>query len=95
MLEIIALIFLTKHIAGIASAKGYQPGRWKLFTILAWVSGEFAGIIIGVLIFGTNNIFSVLVVGIMGAITGYLLLKSILNKKPNILQDDIENFGQQ
>jgi hypothetical protein len=56
MLEIIALIFLTKQIGRIATDKGLKPGTWKLYTVLAWIAGEFVGAIIGVLFFGVNNL---------------------------------------
>ncbi len=95
MLEIIALVFLTKHIGKIAAAKGLKVTSWKLFTILAWVAGEFVGVIIGISIFGINNLFSVVLVGIMGALTGYLILKAALIKKPDIMQDDIDQIGRQ
>ena len=95
MLEIIALIFLTKQIGNIATSKGLKPGTWKLYTVLAWIAGELLGAVIGVLIFGTNNIFSVILVAVAGAITGYLLVKNILSKKPDTMQDDIDNIGQQ
>jgi hypothetical protein len=95
MLEIIALIFLTKEIGKIAVSKGLKPGTWKLYTVLAWIAGEFVGAVIGVLIFGTNNIFSVILVAVAGAITGYLFIKNILSKKPDTMQDDIDNIGRQ
>ena len=95
MLEIIALIFLTKEIGRIAADKGLKPGTWKLYTVLAWIAGEFGGAMIGVIFFGVNNLVSVALVAIAGAITGYLFLKSILSKKPDIIQDDIDNIGQQ
>lgn len=94
MLEIIALVFLTKEIGKIANAKGLRPGLWKLYTVLAWVAGEFIGAVIGVMIFGTNNIFSVILVALAGAITGYVALKRTLSKRPDILDDDIDQIGR-
>jgi len=93
MLEIIALIFLTKEIGKIATAKGLKPGTWKLYTVLAWIAGEFVGAIIGVLIFGTDNFFSIALVAIAGAVTGYVVLKANLSKKPDLLDDDINQIG--
>ena len=87
MIEIIALIFLTKEIGTIAAKKGLKPGFWKLYLILAWILGEFAGVIIGVMIFEPENIFSVLLMGIAGAFTGYVLIKSNLTKRPDISAD--------
>ncbi len=88
MLEIIALIFITKEIGKLALRKGLPSLRWKIYTILAWVACEFAGIILGIMIFGTNNLFSVVMVGLAGAITGYFIIKSFLTKKPDATNDD-------
>ena len=93
MLEIIALIFLAKEIGKIAAAKGLKPGTWKLYLILAWIAGEFVGAIIGIMIFGTNNIISVELVAVAGAVTGYVVLKANLKKKPDLLDDDINQIG--
>ena len=93
MLEIIALIFLTREIGKIAADKGLKPGTWKIYTVLAWIAGEFIGAIIGVLIFGTNNFFSVVLVAITGAVTGYFILKANLSKRPDLLDDDINQIG--
>ena len=92
MLEIIALIFLTREIGKIAANKGLKSGTWKLYTVLAWIAGEFVGAIIGVLIFGTNNFFSVVLVAIAGAVTGYFIIKANLSKKPD-MDDDINQIG--
>ena len=92
MLEIIALIFLTKEIGKIAACKGLKPGTWKLYFILAWIAGEFIGAIIGILIFGTDNFISVELVAITGAITGYFIIKANLNKRPDAI-DEIDQIG--
>ena len=72
MIEIIALILLARQFGNLAERKGVKPGTWKLYMILCWVAGEFVGAVVGILIFGTNNLFSVELVAIAGAITGYL-----------------------
>ena len=92
MLEIIALIFLTKHIGRIAADKGLKPGIWKLYTVLAWIAGEFLGAVVGVLIFGTDNIFSVFLVAVAGAVTGYFIIKANLSKRPDVF-DEIDQIG--
>jgi hypothetical protein len=94
MLEIIALIFLAKEIGRIAVDKGLKPGTWKLYMVLAWIAGEFVGAVIGVLIFGVDNLISVELVAVTGAITGYIILKNNLSKKPDLLDDDINQIGQ-
>ena len=93
MLEIVALYFLTKQMGKMASDKGLKPGAWKFYTILAWIVGELIGVIIGISIFGKDNLFSIVLVGIAGAFTGYLYIKSLLSKKPDVLDDDMNNMG--
>ena len=96
MLEIIALIFLTRQIGKLAEDKGLKPSTWKLYTVLAWFAGEIAGAVVGVMIFGVNNLVSVLLVALGGAITGFYILKSNLSKKADVTtDDDINNIGQQ
>lgn len=93
MLEIIALIFLAKQIGSIAATKGLKPGLWKLYFVLAWIAGEFVGAIIGIMIFGTGNIISIELVAVAGAVTGYVIIKANLAKKPDLLDDDINQIG--
>jgi len=92
MLEIIALIFLTRQIGRMAADKGLKPGIWKFYTVLAWIAGEFLGAVVGVLIFGTENIFSVILVAIAGAVTGYFIIKANLSKRPDVF-DEIDQIG--
>lgn len=50
MLEIIILIFLTRHIGEIVKSKGRKPGLFKLLTVVLWIGGELTGGIIGAII---------------------------------------------
>jgi hypothetical protein len=92
MLDIIALIFLTRHIGKIAQKKGLKPGTWKLYTVLCWIAGEITGMIIAMLLFG-DDIVSIILTAIAGAVGGYLILKSVLEKKPDTVEDDINKIG--
>jgi hypothetical protein len=95
MLEIIALIFLTKEIGKIAAQKGLKPITWKIYTIIAWLVSEIIGVVVGVMIFGVNNIVSVILVGITFAITSFFIIKAQLNKLPDQnFDDDINNVGR-
>lgn len=95
MLEIIALIFITRRMGTLAHDKGLKPGTWKLYTVLAWFAGEIPGAVLGILIFGMNNLISVELVALAGAITGYFVIKHILSKKPDAsIEDDINQIGQ-
>ena len=94
MLEIIILIFLTKKIGGIAVTKGLPPGRWKLYTVLSWIAAEFIGVLIGVLIFGADNLVSCFLLAIAGAIGSYFIIKGYLQKQPDVFdENDINNIG--
>ena len=94
MLEIIALIFLTKYIGKLAYQKGLKVGWWKFYTVIAWIISEFIGLIIGILIFGADNLFSIVLVGIAAAITSFYILKGYLLKLPDhLFEDDIDQIG--
>lgn len=92
MIEIIALIFLAREIGRIASRKGLKRKIWWLYTVLAWIAGEFVGAIIGLLIFTTDNIISIELVAVAGAITGYVILKANLSKRSDAI-DEIDQIG--
>lgn len=95
MLEIIALIFLTKEIGKLAVNKGLRPGRWKLYLVLGWFFAEITGLIIGFFIFGSDNIFSAVLLGVAFAVTAYFAIKSNLSKRPDVLEDDINSIGSE
>lgn len=95
MIEIIVLIFLTKEIGRLAIQKGLNKNMWKLYTVLGWIGMEIIGAIIGVIIFGPDNLFSIVMVGLAFAFTSYFILKASLNKKPDAnFDDDINRLGQ-
>jgi|SRR6185312_10242048 len=95
MLELIALIFLTREIGKIAEKKGLKPLTWKIYLVIGWLFFEIIGIFVGVMIFGMNNLISVVLVGFAFAITSYFLIKSQLNKLPDRnIDDDIDNMGR-
>ncbi|MEO8719956.1 MAG: hypothetical protein ABI297_04280 [Ginsengibacter sp.] len=94
MLEIIALIFLTKEIGRLADKKGLKPTTWKIYTIIGWLFSETIGILVGFMLFGMNNLVSVILVGFTFAITSYFIIKAQLNKLPDHdIDDDIKNLG--
>ncbi len=95
MLEIIALIFLTKEIGKISTKKGLKPITWKIYTIIAWLVSEILGIVVGVMIFGVDNVVSIILVGITFAITSFFIIKAQLSKLPDqTFDDDINNVGR-
>ena len=95
MLEIIALIFLTKEIGKLATKKGLKPITWKIYTVIAWLVSEIIGIVVGIMIFGVDNVVSIILVGITFAITSFFIIKAQLNKLPDqTFDDDINNVGR-
>jgi uncharacterized membrane protein YeaQ/YmgE (transglycosylase-associated protein family) len=93
MLEIIALVILTKRIGLTAEQKGLKPGTWKLYTVLAWIGGEILGALAGFLLFDSENRFSIIILALAGAVTGYFIVKNILDKKSDDIQNEINNIG--
>lgn len=93
MLEIIALIFLARKIGELASEKGQPTGKWKLFLVLAWIGFEILGVIVGVMLFGTDNLIGLGLFAIVCAFGGYLVVRSILLKMPDDFNNEIDNIG--
>ena len=95
MLEIFALIFLTRKIGILAVQKGQAPRQWKLYIIVAWIIGEFLGIIIGQALFGKESLMGLLLFALVCAVGSYLLIDYTLRQKPDVHDDDddIKNIG--
>jgi predicted branched-subunit amino acid permease len=55
MLEIVILIFLTRHVGEIVKSKGRKPGRFKLLTVVLWIGGELTGAVVGAVIGELSN----------------------------------------
>ena len=95
MLEIIALIFITREIGKLAEAKGLKPVKWKIYMVLSWIGLEMLGFIVALMFFSPDNLFSIMMVGLMFAITSYFLIKSKLNSLPDRgIDEDINNLGK-
>jgi len=92
MLEIIALIFLTKNIGALAERKGLKPGTWKLYTVLCWFGAEILGAVIGVALLGGRNIVPGVLLGLACAVGSFFVLKANLNKRPDV-DDEIDKIG--
>lgn len=95
MLDLIILYFLTKEIGKIALQKGLKPITWKIYTIVAWIASEIVGLVVGIMIFGVDNLISIILIGFTFAITSYFLIKAQLNRFPDkTFDDDINNIGR-
>ena len=93
MLAIIALYFLCKKNGILATQKGLNPRTWKWYTVLAWLLTEMIGVIIGITLYGEENLVGVMSLGIISAFGGYLIIKFVLDKKPDFFEDDINSIG--
>jgi hypothetical protein len=93
MLEIIALIFLTRNNGNLAAQKGLKPGTWKLYTVLAWFGAEIAGALIGFLMLGEEGLLAAVLLGLACAVGSYFVLRSVLSKKPDHFDEDINSIG--
>lgn len=95
MIEIIILIFLTREIGRLARNKGAKPLTWKIYNVLGWLTFECIGLLLGLMIFGRDNLISVNLIGISFAVTSYFIIKAQLNKLPDQeIDEDINNFGK-
>lgn len=94
MLEVVALFFLCKHVGQVAKQKGLSAFRWKLYTILGWFAAEITGLVIGVVLFGKENLIGLFLIAIMSAVGGYLVVKAQLDKHPDDITKDIDRLGE-
>ena len=93
MLEILALIFLTRNMGALAVKKGLKSGTWKLYTVLAWFAGEIIGVVLGLLLFEGSGILGAIVLGLGCAIASYAILRNSLSKRPDAMDEDINRIG--
>lgn len=90
MLEIIAIIYLSRKIGDLAEQKGLRKGTWRLYMVLGWIGSEIAGAILGVITFGPDNLLPTMLVAYALAVSSYFLIKSILDKKPDVNNDSFD-----
>jgi hypothetical protein len=94
MLEIIALIYLCKKTGETAARKGLPPGRWKFYVVIAWFLAEILGFFLGGMLFGSGNLFGLFLFALACAVGGYLVVKAILDKIPDEMDDEINRLGE-
>jgi hypothetical protein len=93
MLEIIAVVLLSKKNGRLAVQKGLKSGIWVAYSVLCWIGFEVLGFIIGIIAFGQENIIPTYLLAIVLAVSSYFFIRSILNKKPDAMDDDINRIG--
>ncbi|RQO32112.1 hypothetical protein DBR32_00415 [Taibaiella sp. KBW10] len=90
MLEILALVFITRKIGALAIQKGLSSGRWKFYTVLTWFLAEFAGLFLGLFIIGMEMPIVAALLGYGLAIISILILRAALNNKPDVALDTFD-----
>lgn len=93
MIEIIALVFLCRKNGLLAERKGLSPNRWKWYTVAGWVTAEFLGLFLGVVLLGNTDIYSLFAMGLVCAFGGYLYIHALLKKMPDNIDEDINKIG--
>jgi hypothetical protein len=96
MLDIIVLYFLLKKIGLLAKEKGVSSVKWKILAVLSWFVFEGIGVDFALAWSGLGEIknvtqFSSIIINNPGimlfayfcAFGGYLLVRYILERKPN------------
>lgn len=94
MLEILALIYLSRKIGNLADQKGQKRGLWQFYTVIAWFGAEFLGAFLSVLVFSFTETLAAYPFAIGFAVGSYFLIKTILSKKPDVTDTAFE-FEQQ
>lgn len=107
LVDIIALFFLCKKNGLLAIQKGLNPTKWKWYTILGWFTAEIVGLIFAIILFGKSglenlndinsfeksNLYGLAAMGLISAFGGYLIVKAILEKKPDTIDEDVNKIG--
>ena len=79
MLEIIAIIALSRYIGRLAKEKNRKPGGYITMTVILWIVMELLGAVIGAIIFGEGimvYLFAILGAGI-GALISIAVAKNL------------------
>jgi hypothetical protein len=90
MLEIIAIVLLSQQMGKMAERKGQKKGTWILFTVLGWIIGEVIGILIAISAFNAEDYIAMLPMALLGAVTGYFVVRMILSRMPDKPEEGFE-----
>lgn len=85
MLEIIVLIFLTRHLNKSAKLKGHSGAYAALGPVL-WFGGEITGALIGTIV--TGEILFGIIIGLVFAAIGAGISLAVVGSLPNKYLDD-------
>lgn len=88
MVDIILLIFLARYIGKLALKKGLKKWNWIGLTVMAWLSAEMIGIVLGAMLFGQTNLTAIIFFALFCALGGYLIIHALISKYPDIIEKD-------
>jgi hypothetical protein len=81
MLEIIALIFLTRKIGSLAIEKNKTAWIWKLRVVLYWIGAEFLFASLSIMVIGELNMWVIMLGCPLSGYLSYLLVeRSLINQ---------------
>jgi hypothetical protein len=83
MIEIVVLYFLLKNLGTLAREKGQSSLQWVIFGLLAWILGEFSGIVLVLNFIGQDYLIFSMFFGIGMAYLFFLIVKSKLQGLPD------------
>jgi len=94
MLEIIALIYISKEMGKLALQKGLKPRTWKLYAIAGWFAAEIFGFAVGLFLLNSRDFIALSLLGCIFAVGGFLIVRAALQNKPDEApEDDINRIG--
>lgn len=92
MLEILALVYLTRRVGDIAREKGRKAGWFKLMTVLLWIGCEIGGAVAGGIAVALTGwpeavIYLFALVGaLVGAALSFLIVKTLPVRDAALMQ---------
>src|SRR4249919_2639994 len=98
-MDLILLIFLCWQIGKTAEKKGLKAGLWRWRLVGIWLLFELIGFYIGAGLFGLTQdnfkekFWGISLFSLAFAFGGYLLVKRNLDKRPDPMDNDIDNIG--
>lgn len=93
-MDLIVLIIVCVFNGRLALRKGLSPGTWRMYTVLAWIGFETIGVVIGAALFGIDHLLEVASLGAFCGLGGYLLIRYLLEQKPDKTdEEDINRIG--
>jgi hypothetical protein len=93
MLEVIAIIIVSRKNGKLAEQKGLKSSTWILYSILGWIGFEVIGVLAGTMLFGEDAMLPIYLLALALAVSSYFFIRAILNKKPDSMDEDINRIG--